>query len=121
MVAELYDAGCDNERDGPALPATTRIRMSETIHQDDDLHGAHPGDPSHASNPDEAAPASATHADAAPAAAARADAAPTDAAHGSHAQGTPLGPIDWAAWGAGLLGIAAGLAVAICLFISTST
>ncbi len=36
-------------------------------------------------------------------------------------QGTPLGPIDWAAWGAGLLGIAAGLAVAICLFISTTT
>ena len=85
--------------------------MSELIHQDDDLHGAHPGDPSHASNPDEAAPAAATHADAAPA----------DAAHGGPAQGTPLGPIDWAAWGAGLLGIAAGLAVAICLFISTST
>lgn len=75
--------------------------MSETIHQDDDLRAAHPGDASHGSSPDEAAP--------------------TDGAHGGHAQGTPLGPIDWAAWGAGLLGIAAGLAVAICLFISTST
>jgi hypothetical protein len=41
--------------------------------------------------------------------------------HWGPAQGTPLGPIDWAAWGAGLLGIAAGLAVAICLLISTST
>jgi hypothetical protein len=111
MVAELYDAGCDNGKTGPALPATTRIRMSEPIHQDDDLDGAHPGDTPHASNPDDAAAAAAAHADAAPA----------DAAHGSHAQGTPLGPIDWAAWGAGLLGIAAGLAVAICLFISTST
>ena len=90
--------------------------MSETIHQDDDLHGAHPGDASHASSPDEAAPAATAHAEPAPAVAAHAD-----AAHGGHAQGTPLGPIDWAAWGAGLLGIAAGLAVAICLFISTST
>jgi hypothetical protein len=99
------------EGTGPALPATTRIRMSEPIHQDDDLHGAHPGDEAHASTPDEAAPA----------ATAQADPAPADAAHGSHAQGTPLGPIDWAAWGAGLLGVAAGLAVAVCLFISTST
>jgi hypothetical protein len=98
------------EGTGPVLPATTRIRMSELIHQDDDLHGAHPGDAPHSSNPDDAAAASAAHA----------DAAPSDAAHGNHAQGTPLGPIDWAAWGAGLLGIAAGLAVAICLFISTS-
>ena len=70
--------------------------MSEPIHQDDDLHGAHSGD-------------------------AHADPAEADAAHGGHAQGTPLGPIDWAAWGAGLLGVAAGLAVAVCLFISTST
>ena len=94
--------------------------MSEPIHQNDDLHGA-PSDASHASNPDEAAPAAATHADAAPADAAHADAAPADAVHWGPAQGTPLGPIDWAAWGAGVLGIAAGLAVAICLFISTNT
>ena len=94
------------EGNQPALPATTRIRMSETIDQNDDLHGAHPGAASHGSSPDNAAPAVAAHA---------------DAAHGVHAQGTPLGPIDWAAWGAGVLGIAAGLAVAICLFISTST
>jgi hypothetical protein len=99
------------EGTGPALPATTRIRMSEPIHQDDGLHGAHSGDAAHAPNPDEAAPAAAAHADPAEA----------DAAHGGHAQGTPLGPIDWAAWGAGLLGVAAGLAVAVCLFISTST
>jgi hypothetical protein len=99
------------EGTGPALPATTRIRMSEPIHQDDDLDGAHRGDAPQGSSTDDAAPAEAAHAEAAPAA----------AAHGSHAQGTPLGPIDWAAWGAGLLGIAAGLAVAICLFISTST
>ena len=94
--------------------------MSETIHQDDDLHGAHPGNASHASNTDEAAHAVAAHAEAAPAAA-HAVAAHADAAYGGHAQGTPLGPIDWAAWGAGVLGIAAGLAVAICLFISTNT
>jgi hypothetical protein len=90
--------------------------MSETIHQDDDLHGAHPGDASYASSPNEAVPAAA-----AAAAAAHAEAAPADAAHGGHAQGTPLGPIDWASWGAGVLGIAAGLAVAVCLFISTQT
>ena len=85
--------------------------MSERIHQDDDLDGAPRVDATRASNPDDAAAAAAAHA----------DAAPSDAAHESHAQGTPLGPIDWATWGAGLLGIAAGLAVAICLFISTST
>ena len=90
--------------------------MSETIHQDDDPPGAHPGDASHASSPGEAVPAAAATADAA-----RAGAAHADAAHGDHAEGTPLGPIDWAAWGAGVLGIAAGLAVAACLFISTQT
>ncbi|MDA8236927.1 MAG: hypothetical protein M0T75_03425 [Chloroflexi bacterium] len=37
---------------------------------------------------------------------------------GEHAE--PLGPVDWAAWGAGLLGIAAGLVVAFCLFVATS-
>lgn len=38
--------------------------------------------------------------------------------HGAHAEA--LGPIDWTAWGAGILGVAAGLAVAACLFLSTS-
>jgi len=38
--------------------------------------------------------------------------------HGEHA--TALGPVDWFAWGAGLLGIGAGLAVAICLYVATS-
>lgn len=33
--------------------------------------------------------------------------------------GAALGPIDTAAWGALLLGIAAGLVVAACLFVTT--
>lgn len=41
--------------------------------------------------------------------------------HDEHADHTvPLGPIDWTAWGAGILGVAAGLAVAVCLFVATS-
>jgi hypothetical protein len=38
--------------------------------------------------------------------------------HGEH--GTALGPVDWLAWGAGLLGVGAGLAVAVCLYLATS-
>jgi hypothetical protein len=38
--------------------------------------------------------------------------------HGEHAE--PLGPFDWAAWGAGILGIGAGLVVALCLYVATS-
>ena len=38
--------------------------------------------------------------------------------HGEHA--TALGPIDWLAWGAGILGVGAGLVVAFCLYVSTS-
>jgi hypothetical protein len=38
--------------------------------------------------------------------------------HGEHA--AALGPIDWLAWGAGLLGVGAGLVVALCLYVSTS-
>ena len=38
--------------------------------------------------------------------------------HGEHAG--QLGPIDLAAWGAGLLGIGAGLVVAVCLYVATS-
>jgi hypothetical protein len=74
--------------------------MSETTHANDKIHGAHTGDAPHGATPGEGA-----H---------------EDAAHGDHTHGTPLGPIDWLAWGAGLLGIAAGLAVAACLYLSTS-
>ncbi len=38
--------------------------------------------------------------------------------HAEHAE--PLGSIDWAAWGAGILGVGAGLTVAVCLYVSTS-
>ena len=38
--------------------------------------------------------------------------------HGEHV--TARGPVDWLAWGAGLLGVGAGLAVAFCLYLSTS-
>ncbi len=41
--------------------------------------------------------------------------------HGAHGPAEALGPIDWRAWGAGILGIAAGLAVAGALFLSTRT
>lgn len=38
--------------------------------------------------------------------------------HGEHA--SSLGPVDWFAWGAGILGVGAGLAVAFCLYLTTS-
>jgi hypothetical protein len=38
--------------------------------------------------------------------------------HGEHE--AARGPIDWAAWGAGALGVGAGLVVAVCLYIATS-
>jgi hypothetical protein len=47
-----------------------------------------------------------------------------DHGHGGHdeqGQHAPtLGPIDWFAWGAGILGVGAGLVVAFCLYVSTS-
>jgi hypothetical protein len=51
---------------------------------------------------------------------------PDDAGHGhgghdedgEHA--ATLGPIDWAAWGAGILGVGAGLVVAVCLYVATT-
>ena len=73
--------------------------MSETTHANDEIHGAHSGNAPHGAAPGEGA-----H---------------DENAHGDHAQGTPLGPVDWPAWGAGLLGIAAGLAIAACLYVST--
>jgi hypothetical protein len=38
--------------------------------------------------------------------------------HGDHAD--TLGPVNWAAWLAGAVGVGAGLVVAICLFVTTS-
>jgi hypothetical protein len=41
--------------------------------------------------------------------------------HGDHGHGDePLGPIDVAAWGAALLGIALGVVVAICFALATA-
>jgi len=65
--------------------------MSETTHDD----------PPQAHEPDDAGHGHAGHGE-----------------HGDHAE--KLGPIDWAAWGAGMLGVGAGLVVAACLYISTS-
>jgi len=51
---------------------------------------------------------------------------PDDAGHGHDGpdehdeHGSKLGSIDWAAWGAGALGVGAGLAVAACLYVATS-
>ena len=78
--------------------------MSQTTHANDEIHGAQSGDAPHAP----------THGEGA-----HADAALGDPL-GGHVHGAPLGPIDWLAWGAGLLGIAAGLVVAACFYISTS-
>ena len=78
--------------------------MSQTTHANDEIHGTHSGDAS----------LGATHGEGA-----HADGALGDPL-GDHAHGAPLGPIDWFAWGAGLLGIAAGLVVAACFYISTS-
>lgn len=43
--------------------------------------------------------------------------------HDSHAAhdhgGMGLGPIDWTAWGIGIVGVAAGLATAVCFALST--
>ena len=73
--------------------------MDEIAHATDEDHAAHPGIAPHAPE--------------------HPDGARADAAHGDHGQGAPLGPVDWPAWGAGLLGIAAGLVVAACLYLST--
>jgi hypothetical protein len=79
--------------------------MHETAHATDEDHGADHRTVPHA----------APHSDSA-----RIDGPRVDAAHGDHAQGAPLGPVDWAAWGAGILGIAAGLVIAACLYLSTT-
>jgi len=46
------------------------------------------------------------------------DSRPPDA-HDEHGHDVALGPPDWAAWGAGLLGVALGLAIWICLAVAT--
>jgi hypothetical protein len=44
-----------------------------------------------------------------------------DHGHDDHAHGEePLGPIDVAAWGAGVLGIALGIVVAVCFALATA-
>ena len=41
--------------------------------------------------------------------------------HDDHAHGEePLGPVDGAAWGAGLFGVAIGVAIAFCFVLATS-
>lgn len=74
--------------------------MSEINHASDESHDAHPGGVPHA--------------------AIHGVDAHGDAAHGDHAHDAPLGPIDWFAWGAGLLGIGAAAVVAVCLYVTTS-
>lgn len=84
--------------------------MNETSHPDDGLPAAHSAVAANA----------ATHGDGGHGDGGHGQAEHADGGHGGHAGGTPLGPIDWAAWGAGLLGIAAGLAVAVCLYLATA-
>ena len=74
--------------------------MSDTTTVSEETHAAHAEEAAHAATHDAGAHA--------------------DPAHGDRAHGEALGPIDWYAWGAGLLGIGAGLAVAICLYLSTT-
>ena len=74
--------------------------MTDTTHPSDAVHRAHSGD----------APHGETHAEGAHA----------DAGHGGHDHAEPLGPIDWGAWGGGILGVLAGLVVAACLWFSTA-
>jgi len=44
-----------------------------------------------------------------------------DHGHDDHAHGEePLGPIDVAAWGAGVLGVLVGVAIAVCFAVATA-
>ncbi len=74
--------------------------MTEATHPSDAVHGAPSGDD----------PGGETHAGGTDA----------NAGHGGHEHAEPLGPIDWGAWGGGILGVLAGLLVAGCLWLSTS-
>ena len=43
-----------------------------------------------------------------------------DHGHDDHAHGEEaLGPLDWAAWGAGVVGVVLGVAVTICFVVAT--
>ncbi len=56
------------------------------------------------------------------------DQAAAGSAHGAHGgahgagdhEEAVLGPVDWVAWGAGLLGVAAGLIIVLCFVLATS-
>lgn len=39
---------------------------------------------------------------------------------GGHGEAAKLGPVDWASWGAGILGIAAAAIVTICLYLASA-
>ncbi|MBP1704583.1 MAG: hypothetical protein H6Q36_322 [Chloroflexi bacterium] len=80
--------------------------MTDTTHVSDEIQGSSAAG---ATPPDEPADDDG-----------HAAATPTDSAHGDHDHGEPLGPADWGAWTAGILGVAAGLLVAVCLWLSTS-
>lgn len=41
--------------------------------------------------------------------------------HGDPVESGPLGPIDVTAWGAGILGVALGLVIALCFALATSS
>jgi hypothetical protein len=44
-----------------------------------------------------------------------------DVAHAdAQGHGEPLGPVDWLAWGAGLLGVVVGLGMALAFAIATN-
>jgi hypothetical protein len=45
-------------------------------------------------------------------------AADADEHHGSRHDGPALGPVDWGAWAVSLVGVGAGLMIAVMLFIS---
>lgn len=74
--------------------------MTETTHPSDAAHGASPDDAPHG--------------------APRAEQAHAAADRGDHDHAEPLGPVDWGAWAGGILGVAAGLLIAGCLWLSTS-
>lgn len=73
--------------------------MSETTNSDATIHGSQASAASHGATYGAAAHVDAGH----------------DRGHGE-----ALGPFDWRAWGAGLLGVAAGLAVAACFWLSAN-
>jgi hypothetical protein len=89
--------------------------MTETTHPPDADHEGHPGAVVGGVRGAEAPPAGTVQAGTV-----HADAGHGVVAHGGHEQAEPLGPVDWGAWAAGILGVLAGLVVAACLWLSTS-